>query len=160
MGYEVSLETSGALSLAEVDSRVVKVMDLKTPASGEVEKNLYDNIQYLGELTQEDKIHYLRTAKATILPYTPDAHSLVLIESMLCGTPVIALNNGAFQELNIHGRTGFNMNKPEQIKHAIKNIDMISRKDVVDYAWDRFSFLSVMPKYIDTAKAVSEGYTW
>ncbi len=46
-GYEVSLETSGAMSVAEVDPRVVKVMDLKTPASGEVEKNLYQNIDYL-----------------------------------------------------------------------------------------------------------------
>lgn len=46
-GYEVSLETSGAISVAEVDSRVVKVMDLKTPASGEVEKNRYENIEYL-----------------------------------------------------------------------------------------------------------------
>ena len=46
-GYEVSLETSGAMSIAEVDPRVIKVMDLKTPASGEVEKNLYQNIDYL-----------------------------------------------------------------------------------------------------------------
>ncbi|MDH3342524.1 MAG: 7-carboxy-7-deazaguanine synthase QueE [Gammaproteobacteria bacterium] len=46
-GYEVSLETSGALSMAEVDPRVVKVMDLKTPASGELEKNDYGNIDYL-----------------------------------------------------------------------------------------------------------------
>lgn len=46
-GYEVSLETSGAISVADVDPRVIKVMDLKTPASGEVEKNLYTNIDYL-----------------------------------------------------------------------------------------------------------------
>ncbi|MCK5001881.1 MAG: 7-carboxy-7-deazaguanine synthase QueE [Gammaproteobacteria bacterium] len=46
-GYEVSLETSGAMSISEVDPRVVKVMDLKTPASGEMEKNLYQNIDYL-----------------------------------------------------------------------------------------------------------------
>lgn len=52
VGYEVSLETSGALSMAEVDSRVVKVMDLKTPASGEVEKNYYENIQYLDSKDQ------------------------------------------------------------------------------------------------------------
>jgi len=44
---EVSLETSGALDVAEVDSRVVKVMDLKTPDSGELERNLYSNIQFL-----------------------------------------------------------------------------------------------------------------
>ena len=52
VGYEVSLETSGALSVAEVDSRVVKVMDLKTPASGEMDKNLYDNIEYLDSKDQ------------------------------------------------------------------------------------------------------------
>jgi 7-carboxy-7-deazaguanine synthase len=46
-GYEVSLETSGAMSMAGVDSRVMKVMDLKTPASGEVEKNLFENIDCL-----------------------------------------------------------------------------------------------------------------
>ncbi len=46
-GYAVSLETSGALSVAEVDPRVVKVMDLKTPASGEAHRNLYENIAFL-----------------------------------------------------------------------------------------------------------------
>ena len=46
-GYEVSLETSGAMSVAEVDPRVVKVMDLKTPGSGEVDKNFFENIEYL-----------------------------------------------------------------------------------------------------------------
>ena len=37
--YEVSLETGGALSVAQVDERVIKVLDLKTPGSGEVERN-------------------------------------------------------------------------------------------------------------------------
>ena len=46
-GYVVSLETSGAISVADVDSRVIKVLDLKTPASGECARNLYENIQYL-----------------------------------------------------------------------------------------------------------------
>lgn len=55
-GYEVSLETSGAISIAEVDSRVVKVMDLKTPASGEVEKNLYQNIECL---TAKDQVKFV-----------------------------------------------------------------------------------------------------
>lgn len=47
VGYEVSLETSGAISVSEVDKRVVKVVDLKTPGSDEVEKNDYANMQYL-----------------------------------------------------------------------------------------------------------------
>lgn len=51
-GYEVSLETSGAISLSEVDSRVVKVMDLKPPASGESHRNLYENIAFLDNKDQ------------------------------------------------------------------------------------------------------------
>ena len=46
-GYEVSLETSGALDISAVDKRVSKVVDIKTPGSGEVEKNRWDNIPYL-----------------------------------------------------------------------------------------------------------------
>jgi 7-carboxy-7-deazaguanine synthase len=46
-GYVVSLETSGAIDIAGVDPRVIKVMDLKTPGSGEVERNRYDNIPHL-----------------------------------------------------------------------------------------------------------------
>ena len=45
--YKVSLETSGALDISQVDPRVSRVMDLKTPGSGEMERNLYTNIAYL-----------------------------------------------------------------------------------------------------------------
>ncbi len=51
-GYEVSLETSGALSVAGVDPRVVKVLDLKTPASGELSRNDYGNIPLLTPIDQ------------------------------------------------------------------------------------------------------------
>jgi len=46
-GFNVSLETSGAISLANVNDKVVTVMDLKAPGSGEEQKNLYENINYL-----------------------------------------------------------------------------------------------------------------
>jgi 7-carboxy-7-deazaguanine synthase len=46
-GYEVSLETSGALDVAAVDARVRKVMDLKAPDSGESKRNLWSNLDHL-----------------------------------------------------------------------------------------------------------------
>ena len=46
-GYKVSLETSGAMSLAAVDPRTEIVMDLKTPASAEAHRNDYNNLQFL-----------------------------------------------------------------------------------------------------------------
>jgi 7-carboxy-7-deazaguanine synthase len=46
-GYEVSLETSGAIDVAEVDPRVIKVVDIKTPGSAEVDRNLWGNMEKL-----------------------------------------------------------------------------------------------------------------
>lgn len=51
-GYTVSLETSGAMSIANVDSRVVTVLDLKTPGSGECDRNLEANIANLKPIDQ------------------------------------------------------------------------------------------------------------
>ncbi len=51
-GFIVSLETSGALDVSRVDQRAVKVMDLKTPSSGEMSKNLYQNIHFLDSKDQ------------------------------------------------------------------------------------------------------------
>jgi 7-carboxy-7-deazaguanine synthase len=55
-GYQVSLETGGSLDLSDVDARVVKVLDIKTPASGEMEKNLWNNLQYLNP---QDEIKFV-----------------------------------------------------------------------------------------------------
>jgi len=51
-GYEVSLETSGSIDISNVDPRVVIVMDLKTPASGEESKNRLDNISQIKKTDQ------------------------------------------------------------------------------------------------------------
>ncbi len=56
LGYQVSLETSGSLDISEVDERVAVVMDLKTPSSGEVEKNLLANI---GHLMMNDEVKFV-----------------------------------------------------------------------------------------------------
>ncbi len=55
-GYSVSLETSGALDVAAVDPRVSKILDLKTPGSGESARNLWSNLQHL---TPHDEIKFV-----------------------------------------------------------------------------------------------------
>ena len=59
-GYEVSLETSGALPIADVDPRVSRVMDLKAPDSGESHRNLWDN---LAQLTQHDQVKFVISSR-------------------------------------------------------------------------------------------------
>jgi 7-carboxy-7-deazaguanine synthase len=51
-GYRVSLETSGALDVSQVDERVTRVLDLKTPGSGESDRNLYSNLEHLAAKDQ------------------------------------------------------------------------------------------------------------
>ena len=55
-GYRVSLETSGAIDVSAVDRRVVKILDLKTPGSGEANRNLYSN---LDKLLPHDEVKFV-----------------------------------------------------------------------------------------------------
>lgn len=55
-GYEVSLETSGAIDIAEVDQRVIKIVDIKTPGSLEVDKNKWSNLEHV---TPNDQIKFV-----------------------------------------------------------------------------------------------------
>ena len=60
-GYSVSLETSGAIDVAGVDARVSRVVDIKTPGSGEVERNLWEN---LALLTTHDQVKFVICSRA------------------------------------------------------------------------------------------------
>lgn len=51
-GYQVSLETSGAMDISGIDARVVRVIDIKTPGSGEHERNMLDNLDHLAYTDQ------------------------------------------------------------------------------------------------------------
>jgi 7-carboxy-7-deazaguanine synthase len=55
-GYQVSLETSGAMDISGVDTRVSRVLDLKTPDSGEMERNLWSNLDML---TPHDQVKFV-----------------------------------------------------------------------------------------------------
>ncbi|MES9830319.1 MAG: 7-carboxy-7-deazaguanine synthase QueE [Candidatus Thiodiazotropha sp.] len=60
-GYRVSLETSGALDIGSVDERVARVMDLKTPGSGEMQRNRMSNIDFL---RADDQVKFVITDRA------------------------------------------------------------------------------------------------
>lgn len=60
-GYSVSLETSGAMDIRQADERVSRVMDVKTPGSGEVERNLWSNVE---ALTPHDQVKFVIRSRA------------------------------------------------------------------------------------------------
>lgn len=75
-GYSVSLETSGALPVDDVDPRVVKVMDLKTPGSGEVGRNRWENIPLL---SRQDQVKFVICSREDYewARFKVDEHQLV-----------------------------------------------------------------------------------
>ena len=77
-GYEVSLETSGAIDIGEVDPRVSRVLDIKTPASGEVGRNLWSNLPLL---TPHDQVKFVICDRADY-----EWSKGVLAEHRLAGT--------------------------------------------------------------------------
>lgn len=90
-GFQVSLETSGARTLATVDPRVMIVMDLKTPGSGESDKNLLSNLAYL---KKTDQIKF-------VLCHREDYNwSCQMIKEYQLDTKVEVLFSPSWEELN------------------------------------------------------------
>lgn len=63
-GYDVSIETSGALDISALDPRVSRVVDIKTPGSGEVDKNRWDNV---ASISMRDEIKFVLCSESDYL---------------------------------------------------------------------------------------------
>lgn len=85
-----------------------------------------DKIRIYKDVAHDFKIKKMQNAKALIFPSNMgEPYGLVAAEAMACGTPVIALNDGAIAEVVIHGRTGFVCNSTKEMLDAVKNIHTI-----------------------------------
>ena len=74
----------------------------------EIAPYLSDDIRYVGEVPHEEKVRLLANASCTLFPIRwNEPFGLVMVESLACGTPVLAFKEGAAPEVIEHGRTGF-----------------------------------------------------
>lgn len=116
-------------------------------------KPLLDGKKYkmIGEINFLEKKELLSNAVATLFPIQwAEPFGLVVIESMACGTPVIALNNGSIPELIEHGLSGFIANNyPELVKY-IHQIDQLDRNIVYTWAFNRFTVERMADQYLKT----------
>ncbi len=101
-GYSVSLETSGALDIAAVDPRVSRVMDLKTPGSGEQARNRMANVALLQLHDQVKFVLCDRTdyewARSQLLEYQLDKRCMVLFSSSFAQLPPTQLAEWILQD--------------------------------------------------------------
>jgi glycosyltransferase involved in cell wall biosynthesis len=85
-------------------------------------------IQFLGEASHPVKTELIRTAVATLFPITwKEPFGLVTVESMACGTPVIAMALGAAPEVVVSGQTGFLCNSVDECVDAVAKVYDIDR---------------------------------
>lgn len=86
------------------------------------------DIEYLGEVDLTTKLELYSGAECLLFPIQwPEPFGLVMIESMACGTPVVAIKNGSVPEILQHGRTGFVIGDEDGMVEAVKNIGTIER---------------------------------
>ena len=78
--------------------------------------HLGDNIEYVGEVSHNEKVELLQRAAVTVFPIQwPEPFGLVMVESMACGTPVLATRLGAVPEVVEHGRGGLVVDTIEEM---------------------------------------------
>ena len=94
----------------------------------EIAPHLGDDVQYVGEVSHEEKLRLLAGAKATLFPIRwNEPFGLVMIESLACGTPVLAFREGAAVEVVEDGKTGYLCETETDMAEAIHTVDTIDR---------------------------------
>jgi glycosyltransferase involved in cell wall biosynthesis len=105
-----------------------------------VEPHLVDGIEYLGEVTHGEKVELLQNARATLFPIEwEEPFGLVMIESMACGTPVIATRWGAVPEVIEHGRSGIIVDRYTEMADALEAADQLDPQELRRYVEEEFS---------------------
>jgi glycosyltransferase involved in cell wall biosynthesis len=105
-----------------------------------VEPHLGDGIEYLGEVNHGTKVELLQNARATLFPIEwEEPFGLVMIESMACGTPVIATRHGAVPEVIEDGRSGVIVDNWREIPAALERADAIDPVECRRYAEELFA---------------------
>lgn len=110
-------------------------------------------IIYVGTLDDEGKNYYLGLSKAMLFPArTEEAFGMVMIESMACGTPVIAYNHSALPEVVTDGKTGYIVKSIEDMIFKVKDITAIDRRKCREYALQKFDVKIIASKYLNLFK--------
>jgi glycosyltransferase involved in cell wall biosynthesis len=119
-----------------------------------VEPHLVGEIEYLGEVSHGQKVELLQNAFATLFPIEwEEPFGLVMIESMACGTPVIATRRGAVPEVIEHGRSGIVVEHDRDIPRALEEVDSIDPWECRRYVEERFAPERMVADYVETYRA-------
>jgi glycosyltransferase involved in cell wall biosynthesis len=107
-------------------------------------------IEYLGEVNHGQKVELLQDARATLFPIEwEEPFGLVMIESMACGTPVIATRHGAVPEVIDHGRSGIIVDHYREMAGALEAADALDPRECRRYVEESFSAERMVADYVE-----------
>jgi glycosyltransferase involved in cell wall biosynthesis len=106
-------------------------------------------VEFVGEISDAKKGEFLGHANALVFSGDwPEPFGLALIESLACGTPVLALRHGAVAEIIDHGVTGFILDTVEEAVRAVDDIHRLKRSDIRSAFESRFSAERMAQDYV------------
>jgi glycosyltransferase involved in cell wall biosynthesis len=107
-------------------------------------------VEFVGEIGDADKSEFLGNARALLFPIDwPEPFGLVVIESMACGTPVIAFARGSVPEIVEDGVTGFVVHNIEEAVRAVRRVPELDRREVRRRFEQRFSAGRMASDYLE-----------
>ena len=114
-------------------------------------------IEFIGEISDEEKDNFLGNALALVCPYDwPEPFGLVLIEALACGTPVLAYRRGAIPEIIDNGVTGFVSENLSEMAEAVGRLSEIDRRRCRDAFEERFTADRMARNYVALYKRIIE----
>jgi len=139
-GLEIAIEVTRALNEKLV------VAGVYNPANQGF-KSFPSHVEFIGHADQTQRRHFMQNAKALFAPtlYT-EPFGNVVAESLLCGTPVITTDHGAFTENVKNGFNGFRCRTMVEFVQAAKQWDQFEQDVLVNYAKSKFSLQAIAPR--------------
>jgi glycosyltransferase involved in cell wall biosynthesis len=113
------------------------------------------NIEFIGEINEKQKAQFLGEAKALLFPIDwPEPFGMVMIESMACGTPVIAFRAGSSPEIIDDGVSGFLVDSVDEAVMAVRRLGHLDRRGARAAFESRFSIERVARDYLSIYEAL------
>ena len=125
-----------------------------------IEPHLGRGVEYVGHLGQEELVALLQSAAVTLCtPVWDEPFGLVVIESLACGTPVVAFDRGAMSEI-LDCQTGVIVppNDTDALAEGIKRAKRCSRYSCRKSALERFSLETMINRYLQVFERIIDGH--
>jgi CelD/BcsL family acetyltransferase involved in cellulose biosynthesis/glycosyltransferase involved in cell wall biosynthesis len=150
-GFHLALEAARAANIPLfVGGEVYKYQSHQRYYESEIVPRLDNQRHFLGPLCRDRKLALLQSARCLLVPsQVSETSSLVAMEALACGTPVVAFPSGALADIVEHGITGFLVNSVQEMASAIERVTTVDAQACRRAAEQHFSIDRTLGRYLD-----------